>query len=430
MEALPTELRRQILSNCTPSTLKSLRLTCHTWATIGFEYLLTPTFTTLPHRPDFARLLAVSQVPLFSQRLETLSIKLGEINEYHARHNSYFVQYMRDPDDRLAAQEQTWGAYAAFRDEKGKYMPSACSRALLEPALKKLPNLRTVEVSLATCPFPEIEEMELLRQIWNIPSTRLLPRASTMGRFKALLAALAASPATISELSHDRLPLEYFQQHHRTISIACTVFKPLTSLSLTLDYADTSHGLDASPTFHNLCSCLRSATLLQCMNLSFQSTQQQHQQLQKIDISALFSSLSCFSLPLPSPSSFSSPSFNPLTLSPNPTFPALHALKLEGIACTENALVAFLAPHRHTLRRLQLGGEGVRAPHQRANGGVRLLEGTWRGLVGRLRECLDLEGEGLVVQGDLVEGERRLWVRDEPWIVESLEGLELELDGV
>ena len=157
METLPTELRRLILMHCSLPALKSLRLTCRVWATLGFEYLISPTFTTLLHRPDFQRLLAVSQIPIFSSRIENLFINLGEINEYHARHNSYFIQYMRDPDERLAAQEMSWSAYATIRKEKEKHMEKVCAPELLDPALRNLPGLKKVEVTLATCPFPEDE---------------------------------------------------------------------------------------------------------------------------------------------------------------------------------------------------------------------------------------------------------------------------------
>jgi hypothetical protein len=122
MDAIPTELRRHILTLCTAGAVKALRLTCKSWATLGFEYLITPTFTILSHRPDFTRLLAVSEIPLLSRRIESLFINLGELNEYHARHNSYFLQYMRDADERLAMQDASWGAYADFRIVQEKYM--------------------------------------------------------------------------------------------------------------------------------------------------------------------------------------------------------------------------------------------------------------------------------------------------------------------
>lgn len=395
MEALPTELRNQILSDCTLCSVRSLR---RTWATLGFEYLLSSTFTTLPHRPDFERLLAVSKVPLFSQRLETLCINLGEINEYHARHNSYFVQYMRDPDDRLATSEQSWGAFAGFRKDKTKHMQSACLPGLLDPALKNLPELRKIEVSLATCPFPEGDEKtELLRQIWNIPSTRHLPRVSTTERFTALLNALAASPSTVTELSHDWLPFEFFQQRSKTMRLVSTLFTPLTSLSLTLDYSDMPNNLHASQTFQNLSLCLRSASGLQSLNLAFQGRR-------KTNISLLFISFS----------------------EHNHIFTNLQSLKLEGVACTENELVAFLAQHKASLKKIQLGGLGPKVPHQKANGGVHLSEGTWNGLFRRTLACLHLEGDCFLVQGDLVQSGRRVLVRDEPQAVESLGSLDAD----
>jgi hypothetical protein len=356
------------------------------WATLGFEYLISPTFTTLLHRPDFQRLLAVSRIPLFSSRIENLFINLGEVNEYHARHNSYFIQYMRDPDERLAAQEISWGTYATIRKEKEKHGERACAPDLLDPAFRNLPNLKKVEVTLATCPFPEDDErMELLCQIWNIPSTRLLPRVATTERFTNLLSALCWSPSTIRSLSHDRLPFEFFAQKSMTISLISTNFMQLTSLSLVLDYSDMPNNLHSSQAFQNLSHCVCSATDLQTFFLSFQGRR-------KTDISPLLASFSERSV----------------------IFSRLRDVKLEGVLCSENAVVDFLLKHKETLRKVQLGGVGSKPPHQRANGGVHLKEGTWTSALKRLQGGLDLDVGCLRVQGDMMELEngRRFDVDD------------------
>ena len=389
MDALPTEIRRQILSHCNALGLKSLRLTSKIWATVGFEYLITSTFTTLPHRPDFTRLLAVSQIPILSNQIEALFINLGEINEYHARHNSYFIQYMRDADERLAAQEASWGAYAGFKAEKEKYMSLACSPSLLEPALGNLSNLKKVSYSLATCPFPEHDERtELLRQIWNIPSTRLVPREATTERFTALCSAIVGSPSQVEELSHDRLPFEFFAQKTITTSLASAVFSPLTKLSLCLDYSDMPNNLHALQGFQRLAHCLQSASSLQTLELSFTGRK-------KISIEEVFSRF----------------------WDSQHVFENLREVKLEGVRCTERALVSFLLAHESTLKKVQLGGVGMKAPHQKANGGVHLEEGTWRSVFKSLLEGLDLEPNCFLVQGDMVDPERA-------FVLEDLEAVE------
>ena len=284
------------------------------------------------------------------------------------------MQYMRDPDDRLAAQERAWAAYADLRALKEACMPAACAPALLGPALKNLPNLRTVEVSLARCPLPESDaRTELLRQIWGIPSTRLLPRVATTERFTNLLAAVVGAPAArVEALSHDRLPFEFFAQKAMLVSFLSMAFVPLVRLSLVLDYSDMPNNLHCSQAFQNLSHCLRSASGLKSFCLGFQGRK-------KIDISLLFSS-------------FSEMGF---------FFGELREVKFEGVSCTESELVTFLLGHKSSLKRVQLGGVGCKAPHQKANGGVHLKEGTWKGVFEKVGAGLDLEA--FDVQGDMAE---------------------------
>ena len=392
MDALPTELRRQILAQCTVPAVQSLRLTSKLWGTLGFEYLLTSTFTALPLYPDFNRLLSVSQVPILSHKIQSIFINLGEINEYHARHNTYFIQYMRDPDERFAAQDSSWGAYATLKAQKEQYMPLACIPELLDPAFKNLPNLRKVDVSLATCPFPgENDETELWCQIWRIPSTRLFPRVATTERFTNLCTAIIGSPARVEELSHDRLPLEFFAQKPIIISLVSTVFLPLTKLSLGLDYSDMPNNLHSAQAFQNLSHCLRSASGLESFSLSFQGRK-------KTSISSLFSSFRDH----------------------KHTFKSLKEVKFEFVRCTENNLVEFLVKHKDTLKKVQLGGVGSRAPHQKARGGLHLDDGTWKSVFERVLAQLDLQQGAFLAQGDMVDPSGRAFVLEDLEPVEDL----------
>jgi hypothetical protein len=282
-----------------------------------------------------------------------------------------------------------WGAYADFKRRKEEYMPSACTPELLDPVLKNLPNLRKVEVSLARCPFPEEdEETELLRQIWNIPSTRLLPRVATTERFTNLLSAISGGSARVEELSHDRLPFEFFAQKVMHISLASTVFIKLERLSFVLDYSDMPNNLHSSQAFQNLSHCLRSASGLQTFHLSFEGRK-------KIDVSPLLNS-------------FSEHSF---------VFSQLKEIKFEGVSCTEDELVSFVLKHKDSLRRVQLGGLGSKAPHQKANGGVHLKEGTWKSLFEKVGAAMELES--FLAQGDMVEMEG-----GRTFILEGLERVE------
>lgn len=111
MDTLPTELRQEILTHLCLASLKALRLTCHYWANDGLEFLISAKFTVKRHRDDCRRLLALSKHEALEKFVESLEFEMGEVDEYHARHNSYFIQYMRDPDERDESSGKAWAEY-------------------------------------------------------------------------------------------------------------------------------------------------------------------------------------------------------------------------------------------------------------------------------------------------------------------------------
>jgi hypothetical protein len=388
MDRLPVELRQTLLELLDRPELKAIRLTSKSWASLGAEYLVSPSFTTFPYRDDITRLINLSAHPKFSFRIQSLTFNLGEMNEYHARHNAYFLNYMREYESRLFTLEETWSTYHRWKALKEQYLPRVCDLALLTEAFSSLSNLRDISVSLTNFPFPSTDCPELLSQMWRIPSTRLLPRIPTTSRFTSLLSAISISPhLTIQTLSHDRLPFEFFAQNRPLISSISPAFTHLTSLALTLDYHD-SNALHHEPACQNLALCLHRATNLHTLSLTFQSRT-------KVSISALLSA--CCDIPLRD----------------------LRSVRLEGIACTEDELVGFLTAHAG-LKAVVLGGPGVRTPHQPATGGVHLREGTFAGLFERVGRGLGLES--FEIMGDLLEVESgRRWLLDGLEDVRSLD---------
>jgi hypothetical protein len=391
MEHLPIELRRAVIRQVDIPSLKSLRLTSKAWADLGEEYLISSVFTSLPHCPDIPRLQALSQHSSFKHRVRSLILNHGELNEYHARHNTYFLQYMREPESRLEAQTSAWGTYTQIKEEKERYLPTSCETNTLTTIFGRLPNLMSIEVTLTTCPFEEEGHPELLKDIWRIPSSRLLPRVATTERFTNVLTAISSNVSTIriENLSHDRLPFEFFAQKAIVNSLLSTAFQSLTTLKLAIDYSDMPNNLHSPQAFQNLSHCLRAAASLQCLDFAFEGRK-------KIDISPLLSSFK----------------------EADHRFSSLVELTLKGIISTEIELGGFLTA-QESLKILQLGGLGVRAPHQPSNGGLHLKEGSFRGLFGRLRTGLDLKE--LRIQGDLVaveSGER--WVLDHVELEERL----------
>lgn len=303
------------------------------------------------------------------------------MNEYHARHNTYFMLYTRDPEARVAEMSSCWNSYALIREKKDQYLPNSCDPQFLTLVFGGLPNLRAVEVSLMENPFQE-EHPELLRDLWTMPSTRNLPRLATVERFTDILAALGANSVTVSikTLSHDRLPFEFFVQKESIMSLFSPVFRSLTTLNLALDYSDMPNNLHFQQAFESLAKQLRTASSLQTLDLSFQGRR-------KIDISPLLSSFTVH----------------------NYVFLDLANLTLRGIIVTQSGLGDFLVRQKNSLRRVHLGGNGVRGKHHPPNGGVHLSEGNFKSLFARMRS--DMKLNRLSVQGDLVgleSGER--WI--------------------
>jgi len=240
-----------------------------------------------------------------------------------------------------------------------------------------------------TYPFPDISSepsTSLLEDMWHIPSTRLLPRSETKERFTNILTAVSSNLSNISikTLSHDRLPFEFFAQNAMVISLLSTTFQSLTTLKLAIDCSDMPNNLHYLQAFQNLSHCIRSASNLRNLELAFQSRK-------KIDISPLLTN-------------FEEHSYCSSTL---------EEITVMGVSCTERDLGNFLTRQKG-LKKLQLGGLGVKAPHQSPIGGVHLREGRFIGLFARIRDAMSLEN--FMVQGDLVgleSGER--------WVLEQIE---------
>ncbi|KAH6714546.1 hypothetical protein BKA61DRAFT_723306 [Leptodontidium sp. MPI-SDFR-AT-0119] len=323
METLPNELRRAILTHLPISDLKSIRQTSKSWALLGQEYLLSPIFRTLPHRPDTLHLKGISSHPAFNHRIQVIHFNHGEVNEYSGRHNSYFLQYLME-------------AYEYFKQLTQKYLPTSCDEDTLTGIFAKLPNLTTLEVSLIRCPFTNSDPKvpDLLTNIWNFPSTRLLPRVATVERMTSILHAVSAnsSALSITTISHDRLPFEFFFQNPKKMAVISSAFKNLTSLTLLLEYSDLPNDTHATQAFFNLAKCLRAASLLRDLSLRFQGRR-------KIDIAPLLAT-------------FAEDEF---------AFHDLSTLQLQGMITSETSLLDFLVRQKASLTKVTLGGEGVKA---------------------------------------------------------------------
>jgi hypothetical protein len=383
MLLLPVEIRRHVLSYLDFESVKSIRQVSQVWGLVGAEYLMPSTFTSLPHRPDTIRLEKISQHPSFCHQIHTLRINLAAINEYHARHNIYFLQFTWEPEARGPGQESTWAAYLRLKALREQYFPESCEPDRLTRIIGGLCNLDTLEIESMRFPFPGEEELDLLEQVWKIPSTRHLDRPATADRFTDIMTALSVNLEVVKlrSLSHDRLPFQFFTQQQETLDRFFPVASNLTTLSLGIDFHDSDR-IHYVKGIENISNLLGSATQLQRLSLIFYGRR-------KFDISPFFRHI----------------------LDAEIGLDKLEYLNLQSIITTELELGNFIAA-LPTLQHLQLGGSGLRAPHQPANGGVHLIQGSFDGLFKRLDKEMKLDCS--LVQGDLVgveSGER--WVLDD-----------------
>ncbi|CZT49061.1 uncharacterized protein RSE6_09843 [Rhynchosporium secalis] len=412
MESLPNELRRSILQHLPLKNLKNIRLVSKLWAVLGQEYLFAPTYRTLPHRPDTPYLQNISHHIFYAPVIKAISFNHGEVNEYSGRHNSYFLQYLMEPGERLTQQHLTWEAYSHFKQLTDKYLPSSCDDETLTDIFAHLPNLTSLSISLMYCPFPETDPQipNLLADIWRFPSTRLLPRVATVERMFSITKAISANAPTllIKNLSHDRLPFEFFSQNPKKVAVIASAFRNLTSLTLHMDYSDLPNDTHSTAAFANLGTCLRAASLLQTLSLAFQGRR-------KINIAPLLEN-------------FADDEF---------TFQYLEILQFQGMITTSDSLSDWLIRHKKSLRTVMLGGEGVKAVRQPANGGISLESGSWKELIKRLSEELEsdtqAEKENMGRCKIFLQGDLRGLESGESWIlpnrVEATDSVSVRREG-
>ncbi|KAM3076928.1 hypothetical protein ACMFMF_004844 [Clarireedia jacksonii] len=382
--SLPVELKSAILQSMDLDTLKHMRLTSQLWATLGEIYLIHPAFTTFPYRNDFSRLQAISQHSVYSTLIHSLTFNMGELNEFHARHQYYFTTYMAHGEDRGDA----WPRYfpLGLSPLTQLHASLVCDPEILSQSFSSLPNLSSIFVSLTNFPFPNEPELAILQQIWQSPSTRALPRVSTTQRFTTILETLLPHIAKtkLRRLKHDSLPVEFFAQKQSRIESFDPIFSQLSEIDLVLNYSDLPNNLHSAKALENLARCLRCARGLKRLSLTWIGRR-------KVDISVLFSEL------LPQEDS-----------AEETYFPELEYLHLEGIASPLELLVRFVLGLKGSLKDLELGGEGSHSPGRAPNGGVHLVTGRFKDLFERVREGMaKVESEdGLerfVVKGDLLE---------------------------
>jgi F-box domain len=357
MDRLPLELMRQIIEFLELKDLKSVRLVSPLWALTVREYLIKPTFISLPCRDDSNRLLEISRHPFFAPIIERINFDIGENDDYHAGLGSYFIHCILDPNITDEDGSAAWTEYSQMEVAKAKYSHGYCNLNTLRRSFKNLPNLKAIDVSTFRCPYTN----NLLQRIWQIQSSRLLPRAVGSERFTNIL--YAARQLYLESVSHDRLPVQFWAQKTKVLSKVAKAFRNLHTLKICSEYCVNLNSPNDKTLFKRLCFCLRAAPLLRTLHIGFQGAEK--------------------------------PKMNIFECNGDFTWPHLHTLALKGMIFGQDDLVTFLLRHKSSLKRLRLGGNDDITLRMAVSTGIQLSQGTLRGLVEGIKGKGGLELEKL-----------------------------------
>ncbi|KAF7929150.1 hypothetical protein EAE99_004894 [Botrytis elliptica] len=380
--SLPVELMRFVILYMDLPAIKSTRLTCKFLSFLSTPYLILPKFHGFAHRPDLNRLLHLCRHPIFSSCIQSIELNLGDIDEFHARHNAYLFKSdpnIFHPETRAELTEEAWSRYSSLKFLREEFNSRICDSDLSE-VFRSLPNLSALSVSMVNFPLPDEPALSLLASVWRVPSTRLLRRESTKELFTTILISLLRSIEVLKlrKLSHDCLPFEFFAQNKVLFESITPIFYNLTDLRLALDYSDIPNNLSFQEVFANIATCLYAATNLESFNLCFRSKR-------KIDITPLLED------------------FLSKSKESNFTLPPLRSLHIEGVSSRFLAMESFLISLASTLEVIEFGGDGCHEPNRFSNGGIHLLDGKFRRLFENVERAIGDSLTRFVVRGDLVE---------------------------
>lgn len=367
MDSLPVELLRLVFEYCDLGSVKALRLQSRVFATIGLDFLIGEAVSVLGWKIE--RLHSISTHDLLKSRIQTVTLNFTEVDEYTARHASFFQHYAEEPEERNDRLGEAWARYA-MADQLRKASPTFDSRPeLVLQSFRNLPNLEALDVTFTKCPF----DIDVLNQVFKgLPGCRRMDREQTAKDLAVIASALKGTK--LSSLTIDRFPLEILRlpdEKRRWIDCVSTGFAQLTTLNLTIDPSALKMPTQRFKAFKGLGSILRCAANVTHLSLAFHTYgMPKHKFIIWLD-----------------------------TLLEGFTYTQLTDLKLEGISCDEEDLRGFILRHAATLQRLRLGGRGLAKAFEPSLGGIHMCRGTFRGLFAGLRgrlphlERVHLEGD-------------------------------------
>lgn len=374
MDSLPVELLRLIYEFCDAPSVRTLRLVSSTLASVGYDYLLPRHFDLVGWKDDVRRLHCISRHDRLRSSIESITFNFAEVDEYNARHATFFQHWAQEPEARNEILQNAWTRYYEL-EKQGRDIPPFSSRgSLVEEALRNLPKLKELEITYTKCSY----DIDVLKPVFASKDCRKRDRAQACKNMNVIVSAVRH--VELDSLSIDQLPLELFKvaDDRRHWFDCARSFASLSRLDLTIDKPPGLLPQARFRAINGLGHVLQFSPNLTHLSLGFHTY---HKPVEKFNLS-----------------------FRELL--GNFVFEKLTDLKLEGISCAERDVRSFLVRHGKTLERLRLGGRGLAKPVELSIGGIHLHDGSWRSffvsLQGKLPRLKQFHMEGDMEAGQFL----------------------------
>lgn len=258
--SLPLELVELVFQQLSSSVdMKNLRVTCRTFAAVGIPLLFSH-YTYYPWR-DIGDLLCISASPSLGQAVRSVTFNFSDLDEYEARHASFYDNYLLDPEERAQLLQDAWREFYSLRVRRSRVPKLRDNNGeTLSSALAALPALKTLRLVWGECPYKD----DVLRRTFESrPGARDLDAGRTMENLDIVFRALAERSRgggrgrELRKLAIDRFPVSepsillepvpvWGEALKRTWEKYFAAFAPgLDELELTLDRVVAGVGVDA-----------------------------------------------------------------------------------------------------------------------------------------------------------------------------------------
>ncbi|PMD36441.1 hypothetical protein L207DRAFT_568700 [Hyaloscypha variabilis F] len=214
---LPYEVKRLIYDYVDLETLKSLRLASASWAVVGLELLLLPSFIVKSHSIDVPRLVSIGASPNVSRQAAKVIKKVkfyssdwdadylrSIVCSRHSHLSHYeIIDFVPTRDENEALEE-----LEAIIERRHLDDEQARDRNLLIHAFRQAPHVDALEI---ICPTPF--KHRILRKVWeeyNMETYRSSQLEQGSSQLVDILSAAKEAGLNIHHLGHDQLTSYFF----------------------------------------------------------------------------------------------------------------------------------------------------------------------------------------------------------------------------